>query len=105
MTISPLKLTLLLTLSLTLGLTLGALLTQALSSTQKLHAKGQRAPQRCTAIQVPTSTNLPISVQGQSFQAGSLPNAQLQALISTVTLPEGFRAVGGGGGVVIACSF
>jgi hypothetical protein len=102
MTLSPLKLTFLLTLSLTLG----ALLTQALSSpAHELHAKGQRAPQRCTAIQVPTSTNLPISVQGQSFQAGSLPNAQLQALISTVTLPEGFRAVGGGAGVVIACSF
>ena len=63
----------------------------------------KRRPQRCTAIQVPTSTNLPTVVVGQRFESPTLSKA-FKPILSTVELPSGFKAVGGGSGFVIACT-
>ena len=63
----------------------------------------KRPPQRCTAIQVPTSTNLPTVVVGQRFESPTLSKA-FTPILSTVELPSGFKAVGGGSGFVIACT-
>lgn len=64
----------------------------------------KRPPQRCTAIQVPTSTNLPIVVVGQRFESPTDISKGFTPVLSTVELPAGFKAVGGGAGFVIACT-
>lgn len=60
--------------------------------------------QYCTAIKVPTSTNLPIVVAGQEFKSPQDYSAAFKPILSTVELPKGYRAVGGGAGFVIACT-
>ena len=69
-----------------------------------LSLAARRPPQRCTAIKVPTSTGLPVVVTGRRFESPSELSSAFKPVLSTVELPEGYRAVGGGAGFVIACT-
>lgn len=61
-------------------------------------------PQRCTAIAVPTSTNFPVIIAGKRTVAPQQFSAAFKPILSLVELPPGFKAVGGGAGLVIACT-
>ena len=63
----------------------------------------QSTPQQCTAIQVPKSTNMPVRVNGKKTDPPVNVSKAFTPIVSTVQLPRGFKAVGGGNGVVIAC--
>ena len=67
-------------------------------------AKLKKAHQYCTAIKVPISTNLPITVAGQAFKSPQEYSAAFKPILSVVELPKGYTAVGGGAGFVIACN-
>ena len=60
-------------------------------------------PQRCTAIKLPISSPLPISLSGEE-RSEELQFKDYKPILSLVELPEGFRAVGGGDEYVIACT-
>ena len=60
--------------------------------------------QECTAISVPTSINLPIRAAGQLQQPPEEISVAFKEILNTVQLPAGFQAVGGGDGMVIACT-
>ena len=62
------------------------------------------APQRCTAIKVPISTNFPVVIAGDRTVAPQKFSAAFKPILSLVELPPGFKAVGGGSGFVIACT-
>ena len=64
----------------------------------------QSAPQQCTAIKVPETTHQTVWVNGQKTAAPVELSRAFIPIVSTVELPSGFRAVGGGSGVVIACN-
>lgn len=64
----------------------------------------QKPPQRCTAIQVPTSTGFPVVMIGQRFETPSELSQAFKPVLNTIELPKGYRAVGGGAGMVIACT-
>ena len=78
---------------------LGALGWMAISS-----ASADEGPQECTAISVPESVNLPIRAAGTLMQPPTELSAVYKELLNTVQLPPGFHAVGGGSGMVIACT-
>lgn len=67
-------------------------------------AKLKKAHQYCTAIKVPISTNLPITIAGQAFKSPQEYSAAFKPILSVVELPKGYTAVGGGAGFVIACT-
>ncbi|MEE2645438.1 MAG: hypothetical protein VYD19_10930 [Myxococcota bacterium] len=50
---------------------------------------------------MPSSSNFPISVQGT--QAPPIGRT-MRPILTTITLPDGYVAVGGGAGQVIACT-
>ena len=64
----------------------------------------QASPQQCTAIKVPESTNQSVWVNGKKTEAPTQISKAFVPILSTVELPRGFKAVGGGGGMVIACN-
>lgn len=66
--------------------------------------KLKKAHQYCTAIKVPVSTNLPITIAGQAFKSPQEYSAAFKPILSVVELPKGYTAVGGGAGFVIACT-
>ena len=80
------------------------LICTALIALLTLGARAKRAPQQCTAIKVPTSTHLPVVVGGSRVPPPTELSAAFKPLLNTVELPEGYRAVGGGGDYVIACT-
>ena len=66
--------------------------------------KLKKAHQYCTAIKVPISTNLPVTIEGQTFKSPQEYSAAFKPILSVVELPKGYKAVGGGAGFVIACT-
>lgn len=65
---------------------------------------GRQAPQQCTRIRIPETTNLPVVIQGQRTLPPTSVSAAFKPVLSVVELPEGYRAVGGGDQYVIACT-
>lgn len=63
----------------------------------------QGTAQQCTAIKVPESINQPVWVNGKKTKPPVEISKAFVPVLSTVQLPRGFKAVGGGDGFVIAC--
>ena len=80
------------------------LITVVIGSVAWLSLGSRSAPQRCTRIKVPTSQNFPLVISGERAVQPTDYSAAFRPLISTVELPEGYRAMGGGGDYVIACT-
>lgn len=80
------------------------LLTILVTAIASLSLAGKHPPQRCTAISVPISTNFPVVIAGKKMKAPQEYSAAFKPILSLVELPQGYQAVGGGAGFVIACS-
>ena len=65
---------------------------------------GKKAPQKCTRIKIPKTTNMPVIIQGQRTAPPTSVSPAFKPVYSFVEIPEGYRAVGGGDQYVIACT-
>ncbi len=66
-----------------------------------LGMKGSSKAQECSSFKVPESVNM--SVRSNGKVQNPPKGAVFQPIINTVILPEGFKAVGGNGQMLIAC--
>ena len=80
------------------------LITIIIGSIAWLSLGGRTVPQQCTRIKVPKSDNFPLVINGKRSVPPTAYSAAFKPLLSAVELPEGYRAVGGGGDYVIACT-
>ena len=80
------------------------LITLIMGSIALLSLGGRKSRQLCTRIKVPKSQTFPLVVNGKRMEQPTSYSPAFKTLMSAVELPDGYRAVGGGGEYVIACT-